>query len=342
MQIVDIPAIPAAQWNETARDARRDRPLRGAGILLVETADGITISATPVRGFLHPWQLSPRWVRDDNDALGGHWGTTVRPGFVNGYDVSIEDDDANPLALIEDPAPLLKLTTFRDPTISSGITVSGDQIIILGGEGYPRYFDDLGVIPNEAMRDIETDAPDADPDRTRLIRACDIVLETARPSAKQEVTVGDPIGDQQAVTISTSIDLSAVSDARHTLRSTPKFTGTPEPTDLDRLAGTAVEAAVDQIQIGTIWLISPPKADPASDPDQSWDAYSQHFVFWNLHHASRAQVETGIRAPITLHTGLAAGIGDTLIASLLAPLNDAFEQVRAFLDGSDFTGRYWT
>src|SRR5207253_8690360 len=58
----------------------------------------------------------------------------------------------------------------------------------------------------------------------------------------------------------------------------------------------------------------------------------QHFVFWNLQHASRLIPPRAPSKPLQLHTGLAGGIGDSINDALLSFVNDSYAEAEAFLN----------
>ncbi len=326
-----IPTIAAAAWNETRARARRNRPFSGSRVRLHWTPDGVVVSAEGNDEIAHPWQLSPRWrVDPDIRPLGGEWVAEVRPGFVNGRDVTIqqkrrvktEDGDVEkdvPVPLTDEEPPLLVLGGFRAP------------------DAFPDFFDSLCVVPS-------TKPEEPDPTRTRQIRAADIVLITPRLATRQTVNVSDPFSTGQMV----DIGIVFVSDqlrsapSAHRLAAVPKWEPPQSPTALDRLMGTAVEPQTDELLIATLYMVSPPDAAEDAEPDASWTCFPIYRVFWNLAHASRAQMPEAPPKPITLTTGLVGGMFDGFFNALLSPVNDAAAQISAFLGAANFAGMYWS
>src|SRR5205085_6180529 len=120
-------------------------------------------------------------------------------------------------------------------------SIDGD-IIVKPGEGYPPFFVQLGVVPvAKGGTGLEALDSQLDPNRTRQIRACDIVLVTPRMAAHQQVDLLDPIADAQSVQISTVFDNTALRRAksRHWLVATTKWQPPQQPGALDKLMGTA-------------------------------------------------------------------------------------------------------
>jgi len=325
-----IPTISALAWNEERALARANRALSGRGIRLHWTPEGIIIAAVEQKEWPHPWQLNPVWD-------GTKWTATVRPGFVDWRDVCI---DGTPLTDL--PAPALAFNGFRDPAAPSGISADDSGNIVQGaGEGYPQFFDALGVQAAATAGIAGSDAPD--PTRNRLIRASDVVLITPRVSTVQTVSVADPLTDAQTVTLSTTINNANVANSTvsHRLVTETKWVPTPEPTDLDRLLGTDVEPQTDEILIATLYLVSPPGADDTLPPDSTWTPYVLYAVFWNLAYAPQTPLTTAAPDPLTITTGLAFGIGDALINALLSPINDFYNEVTSFLSAANYAGIYW-
>lgn len=349
---MNVPIIRAADWNAARALSRRNRPLSGTGVRLMWTSDGVWIELADDSSFDHPWELSCRWRPDDTLELGGEWVGAVRPGFVNGRDVTIEatqqvegETTKIHVPLTDDPAPELSLGSYRDPTAPSGFGATDDgELVTMPGEGYPRYFEQLGVKPAWKGGRIGEDAPNDDPNRTRQIRASDIVLITPRIGTAQQVEVRDPFTDAQTVEISTVYRSGRLANApsRNYLVSLPKWTPTAGPTALDRLMGTAVETEQDELRIATVYFVSPEDTPDDAEVDALWTPYPAYAVFWNLNWASRAQTALVPSPPMSLHTGLAFGIADTLFNALLSPVNDFFNQVESLLGAADYSGRYWS
>jgi hypothetical protein len=349
---VKLAVISAAEWNAARALLLSNRPLSGTGVRLMWTPDGVWVALTGDSAFRHPWELSCRWRLDDKLALGGEWVATVRPGFVNGRDVTVaapRPDGSAPsrqqIALTDEEPPELALGGYRDPTGPGGFGATEDgELITMPGEGYPRFFEQLGVKPAWKGGKLGADEPESDPNRTRQIRASDIVLITPRIGARQQVEVRDPFTEAQSVEIST-IYLNgrlASAPSRNYLVSLPRWTPTAGPSAFDKLMGTAVETEQDELLIATVYFISPEDTPDDAEVDAMWTPYPAYSVFWNLNWASREQTATAPSPPISLHTGLAAGVADSLFNFLLSPVNDFFNQVESFLGAADFSGKYWT
>lgn len=159
--------ILARSWNQLVSRIRAARPLVGLGVRVIDTASGALVSADPSIGFEHPWKLSVRWQEEE-------WRVFVRPGFVNGRDVTItmRDDkgQSSEIALTDGDRPYLT-PGWRNPLASAGTmaTLSGN-LVTLPGEGYPPFFKQLGVRdPERGSREVAPFDPTAS-ERTREIR----------------------------------------------------------------------------------------------------------------------------------------------------------------------------
>ena len=76
---------------------------------------------------------------------------------------------------------------------------------------------------------------------------------------------------------------------RAKLRAVSKYEP-PEEQSLALMYGTLLNAGdeqFDELKMATVWIVSPPDVSADAEPDETWTPYPQHFVFWNLQHASR-------------------------------------------------------
>ena len=227
------------------------------------------------------------------------------------------------------------IRSWRNPAAYAGVTASSaGDIIELPGEGYPKFFDALGVVPTalgtHAQNTALFDPMAESQDRTRQIRAVDVALITPRVASSQTITLLSSTVDSQDFQIETKFNnaYGASHSSKYRLLEIPKWTPQPEPTAEDRFNGTAVEPDTDQIRMATIYMVSQENPDGGDEavPDGTWTPfvqYSKH-AFWNLAHMA-ANPQEHI-AHSTLTSGLAGGIADRIFANLLAPVNDAYNQ----------------
>jgi len=91
-----------------------------------------------------------------------------------------------------------------------------------------------------------------------------------------------------------------------------------------------------------IVIVSPPDASKDAEPDETWTPYPQHFVFWNLQHASRLIPPRVPNPPLQLFVPLAGGVAQPLINAFLSFVNDQFAEAEAFLNQADARGMFWS
>lgn len=332
--------IRASTWNEILKTLRMGRVSSGIGADVTHTPAGTILSFDPSRNFEHPWRIHAKWQGDE-------WRIFVRAGFVNGHDAAITmgtGAETRDVGLTEPERPYL-VARWRNPLVSLGMAASGLDLVELPAEGYPKFFELMGVRPAFAgSRASESFLPLEE--RTREIRACDIALMTPRVATNQEVTIHDPLTDFQTISISTAFNASYAQSVsfKYRIFTVPKWESQREPTMNERLAGTAIEPQTDEIKVATLWIVSPPNPEGGelAVPDGSWVAYAQQDVFWNLAHAPRRQVPPVPPKPITLRTGLVFGIADSIFAALLAPGNSFYNQIQSALNATTFRGEFWT
>jgi hypothetical protein len=345
----------ANEIQESLAEAQRWRLYPGINCSLEYTPEGVILSADFAAEWPHPWQVRCSPVQSADDPTVTEWRAKLRPGFVNGRDTTIPMRREVPAAnesgreFVTDEVPLTEFNRphlvmrWRNPLLPAGVSASLEgEVYTLPGEGYPPYFERLGVRP--AALDSREVAPEPDPNRTREIRACDIVLITPRLGSALNYEIENLATSAQSL----SIDVRFINDAvrtapsRYRLIATPKWAPPQEPTALDRLLGTAVTPITDEIRIATVWAVSPPDALPDASPDQTWSCYVQQAVWWNLSHASRGYIDDQRPLQLRMPIPIAAGAADSVIAALLTPLNDAFARIAAFFSSADTKGEFWS
>ena len=138
----------------------------------------------------------------------------------------------------------------------------------------------------------------------------DVVLSKARIGTQLQIDVHDPLIDAQTDPISTVFlnDYLRTTGGRAKLRAVSKYVP-PEEQGRALMYGTllsASDAQYNDLKMATVWIVLPTDAGEDDEPDETWTLYSQHFVFWNLQHASRLIAPRAPSPPLQLHTGLAA------------------------------------
>lgn len=316
--------IPAREWNKLlAWLVRNAHPLAGENCRISRRSSGTMImpDARAFR-FRHPWQVTPAWNAETKS-----WWATVRPGFVNGTDPTIDG-----VPITATPAPWLGLP-FDE--------ISGAP---------PKFFADLGVRdPDEGFRTggstgvqivDESWRDDFRPAARRLAK-CDVSLSVARAALDGAPTAQDAGATGQNIDWTPSINTGLLDSrgARPVLQASAAFSPPKTPSLMDRLMGTASDPQEDAILIATVYLLSPANFD--GPINGSWTPYIKGACFWNLAHAPRV-AKLGDATPIRLATGLAGGMFDGFFNQLLAPGNDAADRIAGAMASQSSEGRFWT
>ena len=354
--------IAADAWNKLVARVKRARALRGVRCATSPRPDGVVVSGDAHSLWRHSWFINARYEFKDDGT--GEWRAFIRPGFVNGRDgyITMPADwpDGTPpeataasehdVPLTDDPTPYLVLGGWRNPLMPDSVSASlSGQIIAAPAEGYPKFFEKLGVKAAAKGGDVTKAGAlegEADETRTREIRAMDVVLSKARIGTRLNIDVHDPLLDVQTESISTVFltDYLRTTGGRAKLRATAKYQP-PEEQSLALMYGTllnAGDAQFDELKMATVWIVSPPDAGDDAEPDETWTPYPQHFVFWNLQHASRLIPPKSPSEPLRLHTGLAGGVGDRINDALLSFVNDSNAEAEAFFNQADARGIFWS
>ena len=354
--------ITADAWNTLVALVRRARPLRGVRVATKEQPYGVIVSGDANSRGRHPWFINARYEFKDDGT--GEWRASIQPGFVNGRDAHIPmpanwpdgkppkdgRTTAHDVPLTAELVPYLVLGNWRNPLTPDGVSASlSGQILASPGEGYPKFFDKLGVKGAAKGGDVfMAGALGGEPDenRTREIRAMDIVLSKARMGTRLEIDVHDPLVDAQTESISTVFvnDALRATGGRAKLRAAPKYVP-PQEQSLALMYGTllnAGDAQYDELRMATVWIVSPPDASGDAVPDETWTPYLQHFVFWNLQHASRLIPPKAPNPPLQLVVPLAGGVAQPLINALLSVVNDQNAEAEAFFSQADARGMFWS
>jgi hypothetical protein len=233
----------------------------------------------------------------------------------NQYGKGVKIDPKSPsliqVLLTDEPRPFIRLLSFAD----SRAKVYGADGSVAGGE-VPLFFrvrgakkadplDAFDVLENIVaaggdefvIRLLEGNAPsvvappskDNLPEGNRLLYRADIVLQVDRPALKQSITPDD-IGLLRL----TGFDVLLPDRTEYSgrLYSVSLYIPPREPTLADVLAGDYQEPTIDEVVIGTLWLLSPVETLLQSNvPDGSWMPFVRNEVFWNLNYASITQID---------------------------------------------------
>lgn len=302
--------IDAAEWNALMRELMRK----------------LNVQVSEIDGgeWQHPWHTRASWSPDKEQ-----WQATVRPGFVNGLDVT-SLVEASEVPLTDTPAiPLTSWRIIGDSADPVSITASEtDDRPQISYEPVPDFFVSRGVRSSGEIRtDLDSEVPQ------RRLRACDIVLHHDRPGL---ATV--PVGNDISVGIRTSS--SARDHGYLSITRLHQTEATPDP--LQQLKGDWSDSTSDSIQVCTVYLLSP--TDTAADeaPDEKWQPFVKHELFWNLLYDHNDQGPQPNANPLVLNTGLVAGLLDGIGNQILGQINDQTRAALDFLANQRIEGRFWS
>jgi len=319
------------------------------------------------RNWSHPWKITPTWQEPEEGEGKGQWLFKIRPGFVNGVEVTIParvkhigerslrrleaagEDIKKPDSEVEaflTEWPSVEIGPTR--AIGTGASATG----ISGGfnltyESVPQFFTDLGVTAAHTQTSGNlnsgitfTDGIE-DTKTARRLRACDVSLWKDRPSAKFEVDPGSPL-EGTVGAINVTYNHSGGMKKNPYIRVSSKFTPPPEPESEMALLEGITDPEYDLTKLATIYFVSPEGAEPAAPLDETWTPYVEYNHFWNLAHSPQSIPDSTPIEPIRLTTALAGGLADILIATLLAPLNSQLNTALQILKSRNLAGRFWS
>lgn len=300
--------IPAATWNELLTDMV---PLLRNRIMSV-TAVGQD------RRWRHPWWTSLKW-----DAEAERWLATVRPGLVNGRDVTVS-------TTIEGETADVPLTDQPSFPVGNFRAIGTDAVSINGsGEKVPPYFQKRGVA---APISFSTEGADgitqqitgllSDQEEQRLLRACDIVLRCHRPRSSVGWTLTPAETGTQAQIAVTITGSRAHKATLHVVR---QHAPTPTLADLDLLAGALEDPGYDQAKICTVYFLSPLGAAYDSAPDATWQPHVEYNAFWDADYVISQAVLPAVNQPIQVNLAGLGGVAGAQITvnQILSSSNDA-------------------
>ena len=355
----NIPLIRHETWNSLVDTISRRLPLR--------------FEAGPnSRKWSHPWKISPFWeAGDEEKGIKGQWLFKIKPGFVNGVEVTVptrvkhasartisrlteaKEDIKEPERTIDafltewpriEVGPTRVIGTGADPERLAG-SLLGDIKLVY--ETVPKFFADLGVtsantqISGNLNSGITFEDGIEDAKAARRLRSCDVSLWKDRPAAKFEVYEGS-ILDGSFGAIYITYNHSGGMKKNPYLRVGSKFVPPIEPeSDMALLEGIT-DPEFDVLKIASIYFVSPPGVEPAAPLDETWTPYVKYNHFWNLAHSPQSIPDSVPIEPIRLTTPLLGGIVNSTIAFLLAPINNQLNQALQILKSRNMRGAFWS
>lgn len=292
---------------------------------------------TPAGSTSHPWQITSSYNKEKKQ-----WLASFLPGLVNGlpaYTTMIYQDaprEAQERIDKEREEKKLKkdqeafVSVYLDEGAQIGLTRFTDF-----KAGAPDFFKRLGVTNPVFNRAGEEEAT-----ATRLLKSCDIVLVQPRPSLTNKVDY-DVFG--AGVRITSTPGLFVPQNREPFITAPALFVEEKEPPSFRSVFfNTFVDTGRDQIHLSRFFLLSPvlPLLDPA---DLSiWQPYVKYNCHYNLVHATQqiAKAKTNYEKPLTIQTGLAFGLADTIFNNLLTGGLNVANDVMSYLNQRDLAGKF--
>ena len=340
-------------------------PQQGRGLSQVQSQLGLTISANRRGKWRHPWQTRAVWL-----PAASQWIATIEPGFVNATSPIVrttieeqktngKDFGTNPLSgekyfsawVFSQPNRELSRTEIEVPLyLSPAIPLRWRAMGFDGqpGSTVPQFFKERGAAdapkqPDPLAEETDVSAVNETPRGLRLLRVCDLVLHQPRLALTSHITIEDGI----ATGISNVFQTIGVRSALPG-DVTRIFAGTfaPMESQIDPYAGGLVglyeEAPWDERLISSVYLLSPPNAEPGSEPDASWQPFVRHSLFWNLNYRTPPfrLIDNDPRLPFI--PPLAGGAAQGVINFLTSFLNDGTRQALYALTVHSLAGTFWT
>jgi len=336
----------------------------GRGMSLRETLYGFAPSASPRGTWKHPWFITPRWSS-------GRWSAQVKPGLVNAFAPVVRttveeqqeigaqrDFGINPLSGVPffsdpifdhptQPVPAAKriidIPLYLDPAVA--LTLSPLGWDGPGDGAVPQFFLDRGVARSPRPSGGSGDPEDGvtveftePPANLRLLRACDVWVHQPRLALTSSIEVAEVFGELSNVTQTLGVRSQVAGDALRV------FAGrfTRQPITIDPTQSDYEEQAWDDLLIGTVFLLSPPRTPVGSAPDGTWQPFVRHHLFWNLSWVPGTFQPLSTDHSTIYIPPLAGGAAQLIINFLIASLNDLTQTAINNLTAHSLAGTFYT
>jgi hypothetical protein len=305
----------------------------------------------------HPWTLSATW-----SAAANAWYATLKPGLVGCvapiYRTTVAAQALVGLSLALNPltqqpftsaagAPNIDVPIYLAPAIDltwTALGFDGDPT-----RAVPQFFLDRGVQiappdneEDELLSGNDAPTPPPTPPGLRLLRSCDVYLHQPR-SGLTSTTTDNPSG---AVTgAPTSIQTlseapPAPTDALQVLSGT--YVPFNPASGIDPTSSDYTEPTYDEILIGTIFMLSPPNSELNSEPDNTWQPFVRHNLFWNLTYYTPPFRLPPAPSSIDLNVPLAGGAAQGIIGGEESQVNTSEQNDANALAAYSLQGTFYT
>ena len=338
-----IPAPPVQRSSAAPPSGPRLRAGAGARITRVPGGQSIAMDSST---WHHPWHTKAYW-----SPVWKEWVAVVRPGCVNGRAPSVlttadkmkvTPSFLAPITAWDGAADIAQAARLAEETQTPGGTTP-IYVPLYRNPLIPLQFQELGLdipIPSYFVRRGVT------PGSGRRVMSADVILHQPRLALTSQVTFPVDLVLGTSIVTQTLSERAAASNDALKVYSLPQLA---PPQDYDPGQGDLLrsyeEQAYDETLISTVFLVSPPNAT-GKKPDGSWIPFTKHTLFWNLNWSQpilqqppSASIPGALTASFSVLSG---GLGQLVITSLLAPINDMMNQALNVVTAHTMAGNFWT
>jgi len=303
-------------------------------------------SGTPWR---HPWDTAAIWSPSDRV-----WKLNTYPGYINAAET-----ETSSLPARRAPAPTLARLGIRNTRSSVPVVpwlserpwlpvtdwraIGTDAEPGVTPEAVPEFFTARGV---EAGTVVDVDAIEqtisvtqgttVPPAQRRLLRAVDVVIRVPKPTLQIELT-SDEAGGSTFFIGGERPGGNPVLTVRR--RYEPQL---PPPSLEEQLLTGRVDDPYTESLVATVYLLSPPGTQPGADVSAKWQPYTRHSLFWNRGYAYEIIKRVVPALDQSFGIPLAGGIGNSLIDSFLADLNERDRELSLLISSGQVRTDFWT
>lgn len=330
--------VRAADWNKAVSDCGRLAPKAGRGIIVDRKPEGSSISADPLFGWRHPWNVVPRWR---NDA----WYLNIKPGFVNGDPVIMVGSAPEPKDE-EDKPEDLELTEVPWWKVAGTRNVIEDVPAFFVPKGVVSQAQAAGAVTTENFDRINLSELAAQARGERVLRSVDIVAVIYRPQLRSTFEVSDASGTSGGLLqYAPTYDFTSVKANGTQARLVQEAPYVPQKTPdiLLRALGVEPDTDQDKILLATVYFLS--SNANAIELDDQWTPFVKHHAFWNLMHSTKnviPELPSQIPTRPPFFTGLAGGYGDMLINQFNSLKDTVEREVLNFYREDESGGAFWS
>jgi hypothetical protein len=334
--------LKASDWNDAVRRLFTRYP--------------VSVQVEDTEPPLHAWNVSPSW-----DADRKKWTAKIMAGSVNCRIATIAipfgrasekfrkyiqtanpSKQYNPTSIVDVPLdfePAIDLSWREIGGDASPLSTSADGSSGIKNtyETIPTYFQKRGVVA--------AGSTNFDPNLQRKLYACDIVLSMPRPYLVNEISAfpGGLLGGSIISVDAKPVTPPDISEPP-SLYATARYV-VPETQNsfADIFFQRFLDEPKDDLHLSTIYALSPPLGSGlgATGIDTSYSLQTRYYCHYNLAHATARVVPRVVTPPLTLVTGLGAGLGDVMFNLILSTANDFAQSVVDLFNQRSLRGMFW-